>query len=74
MTTSEQHNEGEGNRAAAQEYNQRTEEFTRETDVDKLAREAAQALDGAEGQALRAAEQTGLSKVDRETLKVEREA
>lgn len=73
MTDPEQKNEGEGNRAAAQEYNQRAEEFAHSADVDKLAHEAARALDGEEGETLRQAEQKGLEKVDERAVKVDRE-
>lgn len=47
---------GEGNKTAAKRYNQGVKETLETKDVDKLAHEAAEALDGAEGDALREAE------------------
>ena len=45
-------NQGEGNRIAAQRYRQGQEAFAKEGDVEKKAREAADALDGQEGEEL----------------------
>lgn len=73
MVSPDQKNEGEGNRTAAQEYNQRAEEFAHNADVDKLAQEAARALDSEEGEALRQAEKKGREKLDSDAVKVERE-
>jgi len=47
---------GEGNKTAAKRYNQGVKETLESKDVDKLAHEAADALDGPEGEALREAE------------------
>ena len=55
----ENRNEGEGNRTAAREYNRATEKFAASGKVDAKAREAAKAVDGPEGDALRRAEQAG---------------
>jgi hypothetical protein len=52
---------GEGNYKASRDYNQRTEKFLEENKgkVQSLAEEAAAALDGTEGDALRRAEDEG---------------
>jgi hypothetical protein len=47
---------GEGNRSAAKRYNQGVKETLESKDVDKLAHQAAEALEGPEGEALREAE------------------
>ena len=47
---------GEGNKTAAKRYNQGVKETLETKDVDKLAHEAAEALDSPEGEALREAE------------------
>ncbi|NUO50396.1 MAG: hypothetical protein HOV80_16195 [Polyangiaceae bacterium] len=47
---------GEGNKTAAKRYNQGVKETLESKDVDKLAHDAADALDGPEGEALREAE------------------
>ena len=52
-------NEGEGSRTAAKAYNQGVRDFEKTGQVDKKAREAAEALDGPEGAALRKAEEEG---------------
>ena len=56
-----QRNEGEGNKTAAREYNRETTEFTKSGQVEGKAREAKQAVDGPEGEALRKAEREGKS-------------
>lgn len=50
-----QQNEGEGNRTAAKEYNEETQEFVRSGQVDKAAAEAKRAMNSAEGKELDAA-------------------
>jgi hypothetical protein len=47
---------GEGNKSAAKRYNQGVKETLESKDVDKLAHQAAEALEGPEGEALREAE------------------
>jgi hypothetical protein len=50
---------GEGNRTAAKRYNAGVKETLETKDVDQLAEEAANDLDGPEGEALRKAEEQG---------------
>jgi hypothetical protein len=57
----EQPNEGEGNRTAARAYNRQAERFAKSGKVEKKAREAQQAVDGAEGKELAQAEAAGKS-------------
>lgn len=52
-------NQGEGNRTAAKEYNERTKKFVDEGKVEDSARAAADAVDSAEGEELRKAEKEG---------------
>jgi len=59
-TTAE--NEGEGNRTAARNYNQKTREFIDAGKVDDAADAAKDALDGDEREELENAEQVGKSK------------
>jgi len=54
-------NEGEGNRTAAKDYNERTRRFVDSGQVQGKAREAAKALDGAEKAELQRAEKEGLA-------------
>ena len=54
-----QANEGEGNRTAAREYNKGVQDFMKTGQVEKKAREAADALDGPEATRLREAEEAG---------------
>jgi len=54
-----QANEGEGNRTAAEAYNKGVRDFEKTGQVEKKAREAADALDGPEAAELRKAEQAG---------------
>ena len=54
-----QANEGEGNRTAARAYNQGVRDFEKTGQVEKKAREAADALDGPEATELKQAEQAG---------------
>ena len=56
-----QKNEGEGNKTAAREYNKGTTEFAKSGQVEGKAREAKRAVDGPEGEKLRAAEREGQS-------------
>jgi hypothetical protein len=55
-------NEGEGNRTAARAYDTAQRKFVAEGEVEEKAREAEEALDGAEGDALRRAEEAGKSR------------
>ena len=57
----EQKNEGEGNRTAAREFNRDQQRFVEQGKVNEAARDAAQAVDGAEGEKLREAEKIGKS-------------
>jgi len=52
-----QPNEGEGSRTAARRYNAGIQKTIRRGHIDEKAREAARALEGPEGAALRRAEQ-----------------
>jgi hypothetical protein len=54
-------NEGEGNKTAARAYNKDAERFAKSGKVEKKAREAQQAVDGAEGKELAHAEAIGKS-------------
>ncbi len=56
-----QANEGEGNRTAAKAYNKGVQDFEKTGQVEKKAREAADALDGPEAAELRKAEAIGKS-------------
>ncbi|MDB5396009.1 MAG: hypothetical protein JWM91_3515 [Rhodospirillales bacterium] len=56
-----QANEGEGNRTAAKAYNKGVQDFEKTGQVDKKAREAADALDGPERRELEQAEEAGKS-------------
>ncbi len=58
---STQHNEGEGNRTAAREYNEAQRRFVESGKVDKKAREAEHALDTPEKRAMERAEAVGKS-------------
>jgi len=55
-------NEGEGSKSAARRYADSTQEFIQSGKVDEAAHEASEALDGAEGEELRRAEQEGKSR------------
>ena len=55
------HNEGEGNRAAARQYNKAQREFAKSGEVEKKAREAEEALEGREKRELNRAEAVGKS-------------
>ena len=54
-----QANEGEGNRTAARAYNKGVRDFKKTGQVEKKAREAADALDGPEATELHQAEEAG---------------
>jgi hypothetical protein len=56
-----QRNEGEGNKTAAREYNRETTKFTKSGQVEAKAREAKQAMQGGESDAMRKAEREGKS-------------
>lgn len=55
---------GEGNYAAARDYDNRVEKFVSEkkSEIPKYAKDAEKALDGPEGDKLRAAEEKGKAK------------
>lgn len=55
-------NEGEGNRTAARNYNDRTKQFVDAGKVDEAARAAQEALEGDEREELEQAEQAGKSR------------
>ncbi|HTJ65469.1 MAG TPA: hypothetical protein VL899_16830 [Alphaproteobacteria bacterium] len=57
----DQQNEGEGNRTAARAYNKGVQDFEKTGQVEKKAREAADALNGPEAKALKDAEAEGRS-------------
>ena len=69
-----QQNEGEGNKTAAREYNKATTKFTKSGEVEGKAREAKRAVDGAEGEDLRAAEREGRSHSHGEDPQLRRKA
>ncbi len=52
-------NEGEGSRSAARAYDEAAERFARSGKAGPAARDAARAVEGPEGEALRRAEQEG---------------
>jgi len=54
-------NEGEGNRTAARAYDAAQRKFVAEGEVEEKTREAEEALEGKEGDALRRAEDEGKS-------------
>jgi hypothetical protein len=54
-----QKNEGEGNHTAAKQYNDAQKQFVQSGKVDSAAKDAARAVDGPEGAALRKAEEAG---------------
>lgn len=54
-----QENEGEGNKTAAKHYNDAQKKFAESGKVGPAAEDAAQAVDGPEGDALRKAEDVG---------------
>lgn len=72
---SERHpdNQGEGNTAAAMEYNERTQKFVDEGKVEESARTAADAIDSAEGAELREAERRGRMHAHEEDPQVKRD-
>ncbi|MEA2738101.1 MAG: hypothetical protein QOH05_1408 [Acetobacteraceae bacterium] len=54
-----QQNEGEGNHTATRQYNDAQKRFAESGKVDPAAKDAAQAVDGPEGDELRKAEELG---------------
>ncbi len=50
-------NEGEGNKTAARHYNEATQKYVESGRVEQAAEQAAEALDGPEGEELRLAEE-----------------
>jgi hypothetical protein len=73
MSDSDTRNEGEGNRTAARQYNEKTKEFVDREDVERHAEEAKAALDTAEGEELRRAEEAGKAKTREEDPQVKRD-
>jgi hypothetical protein len=67
-----QKNEGEGNRTAAREYNKAQQRFVRSGKVERKAKEAEKALEGAEGDDLREAELVGKRHIAEEDPEVKR--
>lgn len=65
-------NEGEGNRAAAREYNEAQQRFVRSGKVEEKAKEAENAIEGSEGERLREAELVGKRHIAEEDPDVER--
>jgi hypothetical protein len=59
QSTTGSNNEGEGNKTAAREYNQAQKRFAQSGKVEQKAREAEEALDGPEKEALQQAEAIG---------------
>jgi hypothetical protein len=59
--SADQKNEGEGNRTAAREFNAEQKRFAESGKVEPAARDAARAVQGKEGEALREAERLGKS-------------
>lgn len=57
-----QKNEGEGNRTAAREYNEKTRRFAESGRVEESGRKARQAIEGSEKAQLERAERNGKSK------------
>jgi len=66
-------NQGEGNVTAAKEYNEKTQKFAKEGDVEGQARKAAEALDGDEGEKLRDAEEKGRIRAREEDPQIHRD-
>jgi hypothetical protein len=73
MAADDPKNEGEGSRTAAAEYNKKTQEFVEKGEVEKQAEEAVKALDSAEADALRKAEEEGRSRARGEDPQVHRD-
>jgi hypothetical protein len=55
----QQHNEGEGNYTAARKFDKEQTNFAKSGKVEQSAQDAARAVDGPEGEALRKAEAEG---------------
>jgi hypothetical protein len=66
------HNEGEGNRTAAREYNQAQRRFVDSGKVDKKAREAEEAMRGSERRDLEHAELVGKRHAAKEDPEIKR--
>ena len=69
-----QRNEGEGNKTAAREYNEATTKFAQSGKVEGKAREAERAIEGRDGDKLRAAEREGKSHSHGEDPELRRKA
>lgn len=65
-------NEGEGNRTAARQFDADERKFVASGQVEKKAREAQEAFDGKDGDALRRAEEVGKSHSKGEDPKLKR--
>lgn len=65
-------NEGEGSQTGAADYNRSTRKFAESGQVESKAREAADAVSGAEGKTLREAEKVGRSRSRGEDPEVKR--
>jgi hypothetical protein len=59
-------NQGEGNKTAAREYNEKAKEHADSGKVDEAAREAGKAIEGREGTDLRRAEEVGKERIAEE--------
>ena len=68
----EQKNEGEGNRTAARAYDRDQHRFAESGKVDKAAQDAKRAVEGAEGDKLRRAEESGKGHIKEEDPAVKR--
>jgi hypothetical protein len=73
MPVDDPKNEGEGSQTAARAYNEKTKQFVANEDVEAKAEEAAQALEGKEGDELRKAEEEGRSHAHGEDPQVHRD-
>jgi len=58
----DQQNEGEGNRTAAREFNQKQQDFAKSGRVEEAAEEAREALEGREGEELEVARKQAASR------------
>ena len=69
---SDARNEGEGNRTAARNFNEKQKDFVKSGKVDEKAREAEQAVEGDERKELERAEAEGKRHVAEEDPELER--
>jgi hypothetical protein len=68
----DQQNEGEGNRTAARQYNEKQRRFVKSGKVEEKAKEAERAVEGKEGDALREAELVGKRHIHEEDPEIKR--